>query len=470
MSEPTQPSFAEYRIERRLGSTAMGTTALARHTRLDRLDDLTVLLPRYSGDDAFRDHFLATAELAARQRHPNLAVVRDAGVDNGLLWLASEHVDGVNVAEIIRLGGLDPARAVRIVAEVAKALDELHDNGLRHGDLNPADVIVAERPGEPDRVVLTGYGLPRPAPGPDEAAAPTYPTPEQTAGLPGERRSEVYALGCLLSEMLTGVRPDPARPMPPSSQNPWLPAKLDAVVARATAPRPEDRYPDCAALADAAIDAVGPASLAPRRPRSRRVRWLTVAAVVIITAAVGISAWAIPVRHTAAPATPKPTPVASTRSPELKAALWGAYAYVADAFPNLLPVSADGVGYQELYNCHAVDSKHNDVSLYDQAAQGQLWCWGNRNPVWSVFVTCNADRSPILPQPWTYRTEGEERWTRPTGTGYLRWGSYESNAGTQMAALDVYFDNPQESFCWWRVQAQGSASYLHTLWWPGVSV
>ncbi|MEC3919420.1 serine/threonine-protein kinase [Nocardia sp. CDC160] len=470
MSEPVEPSFAEYRIERRLGANSMGTTALARHTRLDRVDDLTVLLPRYSGDDGFRERFLATAELAARQRHPNLAVVRDAGEHNGLLWLASQHVDGVNVAEMIRLGGLDPARAVRIVGEVAKGLDELHDNGLRHGDLKPTDVLVAERPGEPDRVVLTGYGVARPDPAHSAVDGPsslTYPAPEQLSGAPGDNRTEVYALGCLLSEMLTGVRPDPTRRLPPSAQNPWLPAELDTVVARATAADPTERYPDCESLARAATAAAVTTSPPPRRPHRGL---LAVAALVIVAAAVGISVWALPGKKQSA-APPAPTPATTTsRSPELKAALWGAYAYVADAFPNLLPVSVDGVGYQELYNCHAVNSDDYDVSLYDQAPVGRLWCWGNRNPVWNVFLTCNADRSPIRPKPATFTVEGEEIWTRPTGTGYLRWGSYQSMTNKTMAELEVYFDNPQESFCSWKVQADGSGSDLHTRWWPGVSV
>ncbi|APA99832.1 serine/threonine-protein kinase [Nocardia seriolae] len=468
MNETTGIPFADYRIEGPSGTDPMtAATVTARHVRMDRVDDLTILAARYSADDEFRERFLATAELAARQRHPNLAVVRDAGVQDGRLWLASQHIDGIDVGETIRLGGLDPARAVHIVGEVAKGLDELHGGGLRHGDLKPADVLVTEQPGAPDRVVLTGYGLARPTDGP---AALTYPAPEQTAGAPADHRTEVYALGCLLSEMLTAVRPDPAHPVPPTQQNPWLPPEFDTVVARATAADPEQRYPDCAALARAATQAAGAAATPPARPRRRRVRLLALAAAVIVVAAAGIVGWSFPERRSAAPS-PRPHPAAPlTRSPELKAALWGDYAYMADTFPNLLPVSADGVGYQELYNCRPVTEKGRTLSLYDHVAVGMVWCLGNRNPVWNVYVICNADKTPMRPQTSKVRIEGDEHWTRPTGTGYLRWGGYRAGNGDPMVSFEVFFDNPQESFCRWVIEAEGSAGTVHGVWWPGVSV
>lgn len=140
--------FAGYRIERRLGAGGMGTVFLVQHPRLPRRDALKILADSHLDDPEFRARFLREAEIAAWLQHPNLVAVRDRGEQDGRLWITMQYVDGVDVAELIRRGqaGLDPARAVRIVTEAARGLDEIHRAGLLHRDVKPANILVAPSP------------------------------------------------------------------------------------------------------------------------------------------------------------------------------------------------------------------------------------------------------------------------------------------------------------------------------------
>ncbi|MBB5916582.1 serine/threonine-protein kinase [Nocardia transvalensis] len=447
-----------YRLERRLDNATATAVFVARHPTMDRSDEVTVRSG--GGDEGFRAHFLRTAELAARLRHPNLATVVDAGEQDGRLWLASTHVDGVDAGQMAERGGVDAARAVRIVAAAARGLDEVHRAGLRHGDVKPADIRVAERPGATEHVVLTGYGIARAATDPV-----TFPAPEQTAGGPVDHRADVYALGCTLYQMLTGVAPVRGAPVPPPSQsNPWVPAALDAVVARATAPHPHDRFPDCAALA-AAVEATGGASAAPPVRSRRRATVAGLALALVLVIGVAVSIWAVAGGEDR-PA-PDPAPAAGTRSPELQAALWGSYAYVAEAFPNLLPVSVAGIGHAELTPCTAVDANLQAVSLDVPERIGRVMCLGNGEPIISVVVECAADRTRTSPQQASWVVGGGERWSRPTGSGQLRWGEFRNTAGASVGRLEVFFDDAPRNFCRVQVNGRTSGAELRARWWPG---
>ncbi|MBF6170496.1 serine/threonine-protein kinase [Nocardia blacklockiae] len=460
MTDGDATTFGGYRVERELGSAGGTTVLLARRVGSERVDEITV---RTAAPDAgFRAYFLSTAERAARLRHPNLVPVLDAGERDGRLWVATGHVDGVDAESMAQHGGVDVARSAHIVAAAARGLDEVHRAGLRHGDVKPADIRVVERPGEADQVLLTGYGIAR---APAEPVA--FPAPEQRAGEPVDHRADIYALGCVLYRLLTGIAPEPGAAVPrPSRANPWVPAAMDEVVARATAARPEQRYPDGRALAAAVAAAADPGS----KPSERRRRALLPVALVlaVVLLAAGVSVWAVTrTDDTAA----HPTATTSARSPELKAALWGAYAYVADAFPNVLPVSVDGIGFDDLSRCTPVDGELRAVSLYEPARVARVLCGGDADPLVGIVIECLADRSRVRPQSVEWAVAGSERWARSSGTGQLRWGDYlVGGTGPRRGRIEVYFDDPGRSFCRLQMNAMVSGEELRTKFWPGVPV
>ena len=284
--------FAGYPVVRQLGAGGMGEVHLVRHPRLPRLEALKVLRPEYSADADFARRFLLEADLVAGLEHRNIVPVLDRGEDEGRLWLTMRYVDGIDAEDALAAaGGLLPARrAVHIVTEVAAALDCAHRSNLVHRDVKPANVLLS-RPvdDEPEQVFLTDFGI---ASALDAATRLTrtgmvlatfdYASPEQFESLPLDARSDVYSLGCVLHRLLTGSVPFPgrlgrggaARPPGPAAArgrrrgHPGCRPGLDAVIARAMAKDPGDRYPTCRALAadaPAALDSLPPVPALPFR-------------------------------------------------------------------------------------------------------------------------------------------------------------------------------------------------------------
>ncbi|MFF2085992.1 protein kinase [Nocardia sp. NPDC058176] len=270
-------ALAGYRIERTLGGGGMGTVYLARHPRLPRRDALKVLDTRLAADPTFRARFEREADLAARLQHPNIVQIYDRGVDGDRLWIAMQYVDGSDAAQLLRQGltVLSAERAVRIVRKAARGIDHAHRQGLLHRDIKPANLLVARADDGTDAVLVTDFGIARSM---GETTALTsagsvlgtlaYAAPEQLEGRPLDARTDIYALGCTLYELLTGFVPFPREgpaaqisahllepPPRPSLADPALPPVLDAVIARAMAKNPADRFPTCAALAEAAVAA-----------------------------------------------------------------------------------------------------------------------------------------------------------------------------------------------------------------------
>ncbi|WP_297615605.1 serine/threonine-protein kinase [Nocardia sp.] len=490
-------TFAGYRIVGELGSGGMGTVYLGRHPRLPRQDAVKVLAAERSGGERFRADFLREAEIAARVRHSNLVAVHDRGEQDGRLWIAMQYVAGVDLAQLIRRGPVAPERAVHVLTEAARGLDELHRAGLLHLDVKPANVLIDEQPGRADRVLVTDFGIARTV---EDSAADTaeggftgtlsYAAPEQLDDGPIDHRADVYALGCTLFQMLTGALPfvrettgsliyahmheDPPRP---SVVNPGVPVGFDAVVARAMAKRPGDRYPSCGEFATAARAALaGVVEPMPERRSARRRRRVIAAAVTaVLVAGAGFAG----VRLLAAD-TPRTVPAASNRpvTGTIDPAYWGSYAYIAQTFPDLLPPTPFGAGYQELTGCITVAADGSDGPSWATAVPlARLYCVGNSDPVYSLYVTCNADRSPISPDFGISRAEGDERWSRPSGSGHLFWGTGvlwgtglvvdNRNQGV----LDVYFDDPGRNFC--RLAVYGNTdtgAELRANWWPNAPI
>jgi DNA-binding beta-propeller fold protein YncE/predicted Ser/Thr protein kinase len=268
--------IAGYRIEGVAGAGGMGVVYRASDLGLGRAVALKVIAPGLAGEARFRERFELEARAASAIDHPNVIPVYDAGESEGRLFIAMRYVDGTDLGALIeRRGALDPARAARIVGDVAAALDAAHRRGLVHRDVKPANVLVSEH--DREHVYLTDFGVTKSMAG---AGGPTitgeligtvdYLAPEQIRGDQPDARADVYALGCVLYHALTGRPPfreqsDYAKMMahlehaPPSvtAAAPGVPAALDAVVRRAMAKSPGDRYAsagDLARAAHAALD------------------------------------------------------------------------------------------------------------------------------------------------------------------------------------------------------------------------
>ncbi|CRY82999.1 serine/threonine protein kinase [Nocardia farcinica] len=272
----TGDTFAGYEIKRVLGQGGMGTVYLARHPRLPRLTALKLLARELYTDAEIRGRFEREADLVAQLDHPNIVTVYDRGAEDEQLWISMQFVPGSDAAAA-DIDVLAPGRAVQIIGEVAAALDFAHANGVLHRDVKPANILLAKAPiGQPERVLLTDFGIAGVrdadttlASGDTITATLAYAAPEQLSGHTLDHRADQYSLACTLFWLLTGSVPFPgANPAvvlnghlfgpPPSARalNPALPPALDAVLARAMAKRPADRFASCAEFAGAARHAL----------------------------------------------------------------------------------------------------------------------------------------------------------------------------------------------------------------------
>jgi WD40 repeat protein len=267
--------LAGYRIESLLGTGGMSVVYLAEDLRLKRRVALKLLAAGLAEDESFRDRFLGESELAASIDHPNIVPIYEAGTTEDILFIAMRYVEGSDLKERLQRGRLDPGDSAGILAQVASALDAAHARGLVHRDVKPSNVLLdtGARPDGSDHVYLADFGLTqRVSEGSGIAddghlmGTIDYVAPEQISGEEVDGRADVYSLGCVLYECLVGQPPFrrdsdiavvfahlEAEPPPPSARRRELPAALDAVIARALAKDPEQRYPSCRELARAAL-------------------------------------------------------------------------------------------------------------------------------------------------------------------------------------------------------------------------
>jgi len=273
--------LAGFRIERLLGSGAMGAVYLSEDVHLRRKVAVKVLAPELAADERFRKRFLVESQLAASLDHPNIVPIYAAGEEGGLLYLAMRYVEGYDLRDLVDStpGGLDPAQAVRLLGPVADALDAAHALGLVHRDVKPANVIVAA---ESEQPYLCDFGLARHATSAESLTGTqgfigtiAYIAPEQIASGNVDARADVYSLGCVLFECLTGTPPFSrdsdlrvifahVNEPPPllTAARPELPPQIDAVVQKALAKEPDERYSTCSELltdAAAALQVGAPA-------------------------------------------------------------------------------------------------------------------------------------------------------------------------------------------------------------------
>jgi serine/threonine protein kinase len=280
---------AGYRIVEEAGSGGMGVVYRAEEIGLGgRPVALKLLPPALAGDPDFRARFLREMRVAAAIDHPNIVPIYRAGEDRGLLYLAMRYVHASDLRRVLETEGrLEPARALAILDQVARALDAAHARGLVHRDVKPGNILLAPPvlDGDPEHVYLVDFGLARSdnddrsiGGGGSFLGTPRYAAPEQAAGRPVDGRTDGYALGCVLYECLTGRPPFAdgsgeavllahleAAPPRLTTLRPDLPPAIDQVITRALAKSPDDRFPTCRALIAAAREALLPRR-GPRQP------------------------------------------------------------------------------------------------------------------------------------------------------------------------------------------------------------
>jgi Protein kinase domain len=266
---------AGYEVGALVGRGGMGEVFRARDVRLERPVALKLLAERLSDDEGFRDRMLRESRLAASLDHPNVVPIYEAGDADGRLFIAMRFVEGIDLRALLRREGpLDAARTIAIATQVADALDAAHAKGLVHRDVKPSNVLLDHQGGR-EHVYLADFGLTQSASdtGPTDGqlmGTVDYVAPEQIRGDRLDGRADVYALGCLLFEALTGTLPftgasDVAvvfahlqdEPPRASERRPGLPSDLDAVLARAMAKDPDERPDTCRALVEEARVALG---------------------------------------------------------------------------------------------------------------------------------------------------------------------------------------------------------------------
>jgi YVTN family beta-propeller protein len=295
---------AGYRVEALVGRGGMGAVYRAEETRLGRKVALKVIAADLAEDSRFRERFLRESRIAASLDHPHIVPIFQAGEDDGALFIAMRYVDGTSLARILaESGALDPGRAIALLEQVAEALDAAHEKGLVHRDVKPSNILVSVAAGK-EHCYLSDFGLTKRTGSLSGVSAAgevvgtlEYVAPEQITGADVDARADLYSLGCVLYECLTGQSPYPRatdvallwahvheEPVPPSKAHAELPRALDSVLARALTKDPSRRQDTAGELVAAARTTLGLVETAPSA--SRTLRWPLAGAAILVLAGV----------------------------------------------------------------------------------------------------------------------------------------------------------------------------------------
>ncbi|ASU77352.1 serine/threonine protein kinase [Actinopolyspora erythraea] len=276
MSEDlTGRRLGHYKIDGVLGRGGMSVMYRATDVRLGRKVALKVMGEHITGDGEFRERFVDEARNTSAIDHANIVPLYDFGEVDGMLYIAMRLVDGSDLASLISEGPIAPNRAVELLGQVAEALDTLHEQGLVHLDLKPANVLVTSREASHEHVYLADFGLTRrgatghrTSTG-DFLGSPTYAAPEHLRGESVDGRTDLYALACMLFACLTGGAPYKGEvqeviqghlklEQPRVTSRVALPPAVDEVLRRGMGKTPEQRYGSCKELIAATKNALSP--------------------------------------------------------------------------------------------------------------------------------------------------------------------------------------------------------------------
>jgi serine/threonine-protein kinase len=312
-----------YKIIKKLGAGGMATVYLAEDQELGRRIAIKILNARHASDKQFVERFRREASSAAGLSHPNIVQIYDRGNAEGTYYIAMEVIEGRSLKELVLERGPSPIPvAINYARQILAALRFAHRNGVVHRDIKPHNVLVDEE----GRVKVTDFGIARA--GASEMTevgsiigTAQYLSPEQARGAPVDDRSDLYSVGVLLYELLTGEAPYngdtpveiamkhlSAIPAPPSAKRPEIPPELDSVVLRALAKNPDDRHQSAEEM-DADLNAIS---------KGLEISAATAEAATTVLAGAGLSAPTMiskaPTHLTppARPGTPAPPPVASS--------------------------------------------------------------------------------------------------------------------------------------------------------------
>ena len=271
--------LAGYRLRGVLGRGGMSVVYEAENPRLGNTVALKVLAPELATNDVFRARFLKESRIAASLNHPNVIPIYDMGSHEDLLYIAMRYVAGADLRMLLKAQHfIPPPQALSLIGQAGRALDIAHLHGLVHRDVKPGNILVehTENDDDPDHVYLTDFGITKHAASRSGLTATgelmgtiDYIAPEQIRGKPVDGRADIYSLGCVLYECLTGRVPFEKdihaavlwahveeMPATPSTLLPELPPGIDAVIARVLAKDPGERYPTCRELVSAARTAL----------------------------------------------------------------------------------------------------------------------------------------------------------------------------------------------------------------------
>ena len=294
-----------YVLDREIGHGGMATVFVAEDTRQRRRVAVKILRPDLAVALG-SERFLREIDIASRLTHPHILPVHDSGETDGLLFYVMPYIEGESLREkLARVGQLPVEEGLAIAREIADALAYAHDLDVVHRDIKPGNVLLLA-----GHAVVADFGVARAiSAAADErvtsagfiVGTPVYMSPEQAANDSIDGRADVYALGCVAYEMLTGGPPFlgetphevfarhlSVRPRPLRELRPDVPAPAAEAIERALAKLPEDRFPDARAFADALR---APVRWEPASRRGRRIGMLALAAALVVAAGLGIRAW-----------------------------------------------------------------------------------------------------------------------------------------------------------------------------------
>lgn len=290
--EELAPFFPQFEIHSCLGQGGMGVVYKARQKSLNRWVALKLLSPERAADPAFALRFASEAQTLAALSHPHIVGIYDFGEAGGMFYLLMEYVEGENLRQVLKAKRLTPAEALAIIAPVCDALQCAHELGIVHRDIKPENLLI-HRSGT---VKIADFGIarimdqesppeetsgkPRPVTTAHTIAigTPDYAAPEQLASVPIDHRADIYSLGVVLYEMLTGERPGTDTVLPPSRRI-KVPPAIDEMVLKALAKEPERRFKSAGEF-HSRIQQAQSALARPRRLPRPAILWFSATAIV----------------------------------------------------------------------------------------------------------------------------------------------------------------------------------------------